>query len=416
MASRDFNKNILRLMTGATIAEAIPVAMSPIITRLYSPEDFGIFALFMAVATVLGSIATGRYEFAIVLPEKDEDAINIAALGFLIAIFISISWLIIILVLNENIAHWLGNDGLSFWLYFTPIPIFLSGALNVLRYLNIRMRMYNEIARATVFKAVVGATMQLIFGVFKPGAFGLLASSVVAQVSVNGKLLKNVLSRGLISHVSTRRIKAVGLRYIDFPKYSVWGIFLNQLSQNIMIFFIASTYSVAILGCFSLVQRLFGLTTSVLAQPISQIYFKEASDERVSTGAAVVSFVYFLKRLFITVVPASLVLIFLAKPLITIMFGERWIEAGNFAQILIPYFCCRLLSSPVSITLAIFEKQKFDFLMHFSILMTAISVMLCGKYFHLNARVFLCLFSCTMSFLYLSFILYYWKIAKGTAS
>jgi len=41
----EFAKNVLTLMTGTTIAQAIPIAISPILTRIYTPEDFGVFAL-----------------------------------------------------------------------------------------------------------------------------------------------------------------------------------------------------------------------------------------------------------------------------------------------------------------------------------------------------------------------------------
>ena len=77
----EFTRNVLTLMTGTTIAQAIPIAISPILTRLYTPKDFGVLALFVAITSIFGSIANGRYELAIMLPKKDEDAVNILALG-----------------------------------------------------------------------------------------------------------------------------------------------------------------------------------------------------------------------------------------------------------------------------------------------------------------------------------------------
>ena len=79
----EFSRNVLTLMTGTSIAQAIPIAISPILTRIYTPEDFGVFALYMAIATVVSVIATGRYETAIMLPKKDSEAINL----FIVSIF-----------------------------------------------------------------------------------------------------------------------------------------------------------------------------------------------------------------------------------------------------------------------------------------------------------------------------------------
>jgi O-antigen/teichoic acid export membrane protein len=75
-------------MTGTTIAQAIPIAISPILTRLYSPDDFGIFALYMSITSITGVVSTGRYELAVMLPKKDEDAMNIAVLSVFIALVV----------------------------------------------------------------------------------------------------------------------------------------------------------------------------------------------------------------------------------------------------------------------------------------------------------------------------------------
>jgi len=98
----EFSRNVLTLMTGTTIAQAIPIAISPIVTRIYTPEDFGIFALFIAIITIFGSIANGRYELAIMLPKKDEDAINIFALGFIIISVMSLFLLILVVISYSN--------------------------------------------------------------------------------------------------------------------------------------------------------------------------------------------------------------------------------------------------------------------------------------------------------------------------
>ena len=80
----DFSRNVLTLMTGTSIAQAIPIAISPILTRIYTPDDFGIFALYMSIASIIAVIATGRYELAMMLPKKDSDAINILFISIVV--------------------------------------------------------------------------------------------------------------------------------------------------------------------------------------------------------------------------------------------------------------------------------------------------------------------------------------------
>ena len=126
-ARSEFSRNVFALMTGTTIAQAIPIAISPILTRIYTPEDFGVFALYMAIASILSVIATGRYELAIMLPKKDEDAINIAALSIIISFFVSFVSLLIVFVFNAQITNLLGNPEISNWLYFIPLTVLLTG-------------------------------------------------------------------------------------------------------------------------------------------------------------------------------------------------------------------------------------------------------------------------------------------------
>ena len=141
-------------MTGSTIANAIPVAISPILTRIYSPEDFGLLALFLAVTTIFGTIVNGRYELAIMLPKKDEDAINIVALGFIIMSLITLILFVIVIIFNEKIVHLLSNKDIGTWLYIVPLSIFLIGLFNLLNYFNNRKKHYKDIAKANIIKSI----------------------------------------------------------------------------------------------------------------------------------------------------------------------------------------------------------------------------------------------------------------------
>src|SRR5690606_10440995 len=135
-----------------SIAQAIPIAVSPILTRLYSPEDFGIYALFLAIMAVVSSIASGRYELAIVLPSDDEDAFNIAALCLLIAAGVSLLLLLVVLAFGYKIALALETPSLYLWLYVLPLVIFVSALWNVLNYLNTRFQNYTDIAVSQVYR------------------------------------------------------------------------------------------------------------------------------------------------------------------------------------------------------------------------------------------------------------------------
>jgi O-antigen/teichoic acid export membrane protein len=187
-----FNRNVLTLMTGTAIAQALPIAITPLLTRIYTPEDFGVFALFIAIVTIFGQIINGRYELAIMLPKKDEDAINIFALGFVITSILSLVFLILILIFKNFIITFFENDEIGKWLFLTPISIFFIGVWNLLNYFNIRKQNYKDISKATIIKSVILSISQITIGFIKSGVVGLISGHIISQLFANTKLILNI--------------------------------------------------------------------------------------------------------------------------------------------------------------------------------------------------------------------------------
>ena len=213
----EFSRNVLTLMTGTTIAQAIPIAISPILTRIYTPEDFGVFALFIAITAIFSSIANGRYELAIMLPKKEEDAINIFALGFIITSAISFFLLVLVLIFQNDFVELLQNKSIGIWLYFVPITVFFTGLFNILNHFNNRKKYYKDIANATILKSIVLAIVQLLIGFMKQGVAGLISGQIISQFFANTKLLKNIIKdKILISKISKVKMIALAKRYRDF--------------------------------------------------------------------------------------------------------------------------------------------------------------------------------------------------------
>lgn len=406
----EFSRNVLTLMMGTTIAQAIPIAISPILTRIYTPEDFGVFALFIAITAIFGSIANGRYELAIMLPKKDEDAINIFALGFIITSAISLVLLVLVVVFNDYFTKLLNNEELSVWLYFVPIAVFFTGLWNILNYFNNRKKQYKDLAKATIIKSIVTAIVQISVGFLKSGAIGLISGQILSQFFANTKLLSNILKdKVLLTKISKVKIIALAKRYKDFPKYSMWAILANSLSQNLTNILISSFYSVATLGFYSVVQRVLGMPSSLIGASIGQVFFQQATKEKQQTGKAIKTFNATVKKLIIIGVPSFGILFFIVEDLFAFVFGEEWKIAGTYAQIIIPLFLIRFVSSTVSGLMTVFEKQRNELLINFFLITTSlISILSFSEFIN-----FLYFFTVFMSINYLAFLYYYYKLSKG---
>lgn len=405
----EFTKNVLTLVTGTTIAQAIPVAISPILTRLYSPDDFGVYALFLSITAIFGSISAGRYEQAIVLPKKDEDAINIFSLGLGITILLSVLVFLLVLFFNHFFTELLQNEAISLWLYFTPLVIFLFGLFNLLTYFNIRKGEFKDLAKASVIKSVVLSISQLTLGFLKYGTGGLISGQILSQLSSNLKLFLNIIKdKVLLASISIQNIKAQAIRYKNFPLFSTWAVLANKLSFNLNNILISTLFNLSTLGIYSLVQKVLGMPSILVGTSISHVFLKHATEEKNTYGNCRKSFNKTLKKMFIIGFPIFFIIFFVIEDLFVIIFGEEWGIGGIYAKILVPLFFVRFLSSTLSPVLSIYEKQKSEIYINIILLTVSLGLIL---YFN-DFMVFLYVYTTASSLCYLSFLLYYYKLSK----
>ena len=401
-------------MTGTTIAQAIPIAISPILTRIYTPEDFGLFALFLAITNIIGSVANGRYELAIMLPEKDEDAINTAALGFIISSILSILILISVILFNEFFVNLIGNEEIGFWLYFVPITVFLLGLWNVLNYYNNRKKNYKDLRNAHIIRSIVLASTHLIIGFMKSGVTGLISGEIFSKLSANSRLLKNILTdKLLISKITKRKMLNMAKRYKNFPMISLPSSFTTELYSNLFSVLLSSLYNVALLGHYYMAQRVLGLPSALLGVSIGQVFFQSAVKEREKTGQARVIFRSTVKKLFLIALPFFVALFFIVEDLFAFVFGENWRVAGTYSQILIPIFFVRLLATPVSMINTVFERQIYGLYISIILLVSNTGIILGSYYFGLGPEKMFTILSIVLFIEYSLFLLHYYLLSGG---
>ncbi len=403
-------KNILTLMSGTVIAQAIPIAITPILSRIYSEEDFGLLAIYVSIVTVISVIATGRYEMAILLPKKDEDAINVAALSMAIVTGFSVLSLFIVILFNTSLSYLFKNPEISIWLYWIPLSIFFLGLFNVLTYFNNRLKTYKDIASATIYKSLVLAFVQVVVGFLKAGAVGLISGNIISSFTANTRLLKNIIKNKVLrKQISFLKMKEMAIRFQNFPKYSMWAILANSLSVNLINILITPLYNAATLGFYYMVQRVLGLPVALVGSSISQVFLQEASEEKQKTGKANIAFFSTLKKLLLVGVPTFLLLFFTIEFIFVFFLGDNWAMGGVYARLLIPFFFTKFISSPMSVMLIVFEKQKMELFIN----LLVVSVSILSILFTASFIDFIYWFTGILSGFYILIIFYYYKLSKG---
>lgn len=409
-------KNVLLLISGTTVAQAIPILIAPILTRLYSPADFGVLAVFMALTSIVGGIANGRYETAIILPEQEEDAINLGVVGACIALVVSFMFFLCTLLLQEQIVVLLDNKQIASWLYLFPISSLLIGISSILYQFNLRDKNYSNLTMSTVTRSITQSAVQLGIGLLKPGEFGLIIGQFLSYAAGNSVLLPRNRSRAYWrSVINVADMWRLAKRYADFPKFSIWATLSNTLSYNLINMIISGLFSVTSLGFYAIVNRVLGMPMTVVGEAIGQVFQRKARDEKTTPGGVNALFKRTLFRLTLLSLPLFALLYWWSEELFLFVFGEEWVIAGTYARLLIPLFFIRFISVPVMFILNLYEKQRVTLMWQVGLLMQVILAAVLAKSFAVGIETFFMLLTSllVLHYVILLFILYRLSIGES---
>ena len=355
----EFSRNVLTLMTGTTIAQAIPFAFSPIITRIYSPEDFGIFALYFSILGLIGIIATARYEIAIVLPKTDEDAINILVLSLGITIFLTFVISLLIIFFKDSILNLFNAQDLGNLLYFVPLSLLLVGFYNSFNYWSNRKKRFNNISNSRIAQSTGTGFGQVGFGV--SGIFGgMILGNIIGSIFSTTILIKNFLKNDtqLIKNIDKNKVIKEMKIYKDFPLVNSFHAFSDVIKTSLSVILISTYFDSAILGFYTLSLRVLQAPLGIIGSSFGQVLyqrFNTAKDNDESIYEIAKSVII---KLILFALPIFITLYFIAPELFAFVFGEKWKIAGEYTQILLPYLFMNFIISPISQIPIILDKQK----------------------------------------------------------
>lgn len=339
--------NVVKLMTATAVGQAIGFVAAPILSRLYTPDDFGVVGVFMSVASVLGVVAALRLELAVVLPESDEDAQQVMAAALLVTAGVVAVTSVAVLVGSYPLARALRTPQLAPLLGILPFYVGSLGAFQVFNYWSTRVGRFGRLAAAQVARGVGGATGQIGLGVAHLGATGLLAGQVLGQLIATLTLLSRVAFAGrldLRARVSVRNAARVLKEYGDFIVYGAPQGLLNAVGQGLPAVVLTAAFGAGAAGQYLLAGRIVTAPTNLLGQSLRQVLYPHLSrrlDEAdvlrfaLRTTAALAA---------LAAVPAALLALF-GPPVFAWGLGAEWRVGGEFAR----YMGLNLLSGLMNI-------------------------------------------------------------------
>lgn len=351
-------KSVFLLAGGTAIGQAIYVFVTPILSRLYSPADFGVLAIYMALLSILGAFTSLSYHLAIPLPKEDVSAINILALSCLVHVGVVCSLaLFIYFKASIFLVKW-GWGAITPYLWLFPLGVFFMGLYRIMTYFALRFKAYPAIARTKVTQKIFGAMTSIFMGVMGLTPSGLLWGHIVGLTFGIPTLFRNTINQSSLKNISKNNMVYVAKEYISFPLYRTWGTMLDCLSVQITPLLLSSFFSPSVTGWFAMSMRVLQLPASFLGQSIGQVYYQRAVVAQRENQLAEMTLQVFKTLLTFGTFPI-LSLGFIAPVLFPLLLGREWEIAGYYTLFLAPYLWMQFVSSPISSAFLILNRQRF---------------------------------------------------------
>lgn len=409
---------MLTLVTGTAVAQAIPIAISPLLSRLFTPDDFGIFALYLSVTSVLAAVSTGRYEFAITLPVDDEDAVQILWLSCILTGFTSLISFLVICCFTNTITSLLGNPQIKPWLFAIPISIFLSGVYQSFYYWFNRKKRYKVLSLSRVSQTAGSSTANLGLGyAFAGGSLGLILGNVVGTLFSTTYFVSKFARNSPLTNLRPKKkqIDSMVSRYQNFPKFDVPATFFNVGSNQVVHVFFNSFFNSTVSGNYYFVQKILGMPVALIGNAIQDVFKMEVIEvQNVGGDTRAVYLKTFRQLVVLAVIPTILMYLFV-EDVFAFVFSEDWRTAGTYAQIFIPVFFLRFTSAPLSFMVYVAEKQNLNTIAQSLLFAGVIAAFLMGQ--HHSALATIKLLSVVFSIFYGTYIIISFSLtSRGRSS
>ncbi len=363
-AQGGFLKAVSVLVGGTAFAQGIAILALPILTRLYTPEEFSLYAIYASLLLTLSVASCLRFEIAIPIAEDDNEAIYLVLLALLSNFIISLLIGLIIWIFNSDIVFLLRQPDFSHLIWLVPIGVFFSGLYNSLQYWTTRKKFFSLIAKTRMLQSVSGTSIQIVMGFMGFSVFGLIVGQIIKVSSGIKSLALGFYKEAYnpIRSMNLRELKRIFKKNDKFPKYSALEALTNSAAIQLPIILIAALALDAEAGYLMLAMQIMAIPVGFIGGAVAQVYLAHASEKYSKGELTQYTYKCILQLLKIGVIPLFIIC-FLAPSIVPFIFGEAWDRTGEMMLWMLPWFVVQLLVSPVSMSLHITGHQKVALLL-----------------------------------------------------
>lgn len=418
----EYIKNVASVFTATTIAQFLPILTAPILTRIYTPADYGLLGVMISIAGIVSVFTTLGYANAIIISPNNNEANEVVALCFKILLLIGVIIAIVFFVLQNWIASVYNIHTHKYLLLLIPLSVLLSGMGNIIGFVANRNKLFKTISVNRIIASITTAIVSIAMGLLFRNVIGLIIGYFIGQF-INSIVLyfsvfyKNKINATPILNFYKIKTGVVFKKYIHFFKYYLPSDFINIFSNQIPIFLISSMASApqAAVGFYNMGNRILGLPIGLISNSIGEVFKQRAANDYNNNGTCRPIFLKTLKVLFLTSILPFSILIFFGADIFAFAFGEIWRTAGKYSQIMGALFMFRFIVSPLSYVFFVAQKQKEDLMVHLLFIVLGFGSMYIGFAIHNDIKYALSFFVISYCLIYAITLMLSYKFSKNTS-
>lgn len=389
-------ENITRIATGTTVGQLLLLGSTPLLTRLFSPDQFGSLALFSSAYAFLLGLSTLKYDLAIILPKGKALARTISTL----VISLNIGFALLILVFWT--FFYLLFDHREYW-YFILLPIaIISGGLYTSgQQWQARFRSYSRFAKSNVLNSIVNLSVSIIIGITVSDLSGSLVIGFISGILLSAVYLSwfYLKKRIMLSihEINLRSLQAVAMKYRNFPTYVLPSTLISIAGLNLIPFVVNSYFTLEDVGFYSIAYRFLLVPAALIGTAINEAFRAEFVNIQRLDKSTQNLFLNTLKNLIFIVVPVFTIIFFITPVGFETLLGAEYRRSGVLARYLCLGIALQFISQPFSYVFIATNNEKRGLFVQFFVSAVPLIGLLFGAVIN-NLELALLLFSVLIAF------------------
>ncbi|GIL22500.1 MAG: hypothetical protein BroJett042_10130 [Bacteroidota bacterium] len=361
-----FTHNLAVTFSGNALAQIIGVAFTPFIARIYGPQAYGVFALFMAVVSSLSPLSTLQFPSGYVAAPNRDEFFRIVKITLYVLVTGSAIFFGVVFFWGQSLTSYFQVSELNPLLFWMPVYFLFMGLDHILLGWNICEKEFRRGAVAKLMSVILSKSSAIVLGLYSgANASGLMLSNLIVYPTESFvKLSKRIVSGlgGITKQSSWKELHQTFLNFKGYAFFVTPGLFVTNLSNQLPVYCFSIVFHESVVGFYALANSVVNMPLSVIVNSSTTVFLQKAAETmRTSTDDLKKLVLSLYQRLFWIGFTGLVVLAFISKWIFGLVFGDEWIQAGGIASLLCIGVIFSVPGNPLNVLYRLMGYEKTNF-------------------------------------------------------